>query len=258
MTEKFSHDIVKENIVSVCHRIETSAKNVGRTASDIKLLAATKTVCPETINYAIENGIKYIGENRVQELLEKYAYLDLNNAQLHFIGHLQTNKVKYIIDKVKMIHSVDSVKLASEIDKQAHKHGICMPVLAEINIAKEESKSGIYPELAEQFMYDLSRFENIKVCGLMSVPPKIELTSKTQFDNEITLENDEFYKNGKKIYKNQSFFQKIMKLFLDISAKKIDNIYMQELSIGMSDDFEQAIENGSTIVRIGRTLFGSR
>lgn len=258
MPEKFSHEIVKQNIDSVVLRINAAAINSERNPDSVKLLAATKTVCPETINFAIQNGVKYIGENRVQELLEKYSLLDLNNAELHFIGHLQTNKVKYIIDKVKMIHSVDSLKLAAEIDKQAYKHGICMPVLAEINIASEETKSGINPEQTEQFMYDLSKFENLKVSGLMSVPPKIDLLQICDNSDENVLENNEFYKNCKKIYKNRSFFQKIMKLFLDISAKKIDNIYMQELSIGMSDDFEQAIMEGSTIVRIGRTLFGSR
>ncbi len=258
MSEKFSLNIVKNNIDSVFEKISESAISVGRSPDDVKLLAATKTVDADTINFAVQNGIKYIGENRVQELLEKYNRIDLSNAEMHFIGTLQTNKVKYIIDKVKMIHSVDSLKLATEIDKQAFKKGICMNVLVEVNIGREESKSGVAPEQTLDFLYQLSRLENIKVCGLMTIPPKVDNSSGITNVDEISFSNNKFLNNGKKVYKNQSFFKKIMKLFLDISAEKIDNIYMQELSMGMSDDFEYAVREGATIVRVGRTLFGSR
>lgn len=251
MEGKFSKEIVLENIVSVKKKIDEAALIGGRNGKDVTLLAATKTVDAETINFAIDNGINCIGENRVQELLEKYDAINKENVDIHFIGRLQTNKVKYIADKVSMIHSVDSVKLAAEINKQCAKIGKIMNVLVEVNIGEEESKGGISPDELENFLVEISVFKNIKIVGLMCIPPKCEIGD---FNNE-NCENGE---NTKKSYKNQAFFKKIMKLFLDISGKKLDNIYMQVLSMGMSDDYEQAVIEGSTIVRIGRGLFGSR
>ncbi|MBO4950068.1 MAG: YggS family pyridoxal phosphate-dependent enzyme [Clostridia bacterium] len=251
MEGKFSKEIVLENIVSAKKKIDEAARIGGRNGKDVTLLAATKTVDAETINFAIDNGINCIGENRVQELLEKYDAINKENVDIHFIGRLQTNKVKYIADKVSMIHSVDSVKLAAEINKQCAKIGKIMNVLVEVNIGEEESKGGISPDELENFLVEISVFKNIKIVGLMCIPPKCEIGD---FDNE-NCENGE---NTKKSYKNQAFFKKIMKLFLDISGKKLDNIYMQVLSMGMSDDYEQAVIEGSTIVRIGRGLFGSR
>ncbi len=251
MEGKFSKEIVLENIVSAKKKIDEAALIGGRNGKDVTLLAATKTVDAETINFAIDNGITCIGENRVQELLEKYDAINKENVDIHFIGRLQTNKVKYIADKVSMIHSVDSVKLAAEINKQCAKIGKIMNVLVEVNIGEEESKGGISPDELENFLVEISVFKNIKIVGLMCIPPKCEIGD---FDNE-NCENGE---NTKKSYKNQAFFKKIMKLFLDISGKKLDNIYMQVLSMGMSDDYEQAVTEGSTIVRIGRGLFGSR
>lgn len=251
MEGKFSKEIVLENIISAKKRIDEAARLGGRSGNDVTLLAATKTVDAETINFAIDNGISCIGENRVQELLEKYDAINKENVDIHFIGRLQTNKVKYIADKVSMIHSVDSVKLAAEINKQCAKIGKVMNVLVEVNIGEEESKGGISPDELEDFLVEISAFENIKIVGLMCIPPKCEIGD---FDNE-NCENSE---STKKSYKNQAFFKKIMKLFLDISGKKLDNIYMQVLSMGMSDDYEQAVTEGSTIVRIGRGLFGSR
>ena len=241
MEGKFSKEVVLERIADAKKRIADAAERSGRRAEDVTLLAATKTVDADTINFAIRNGIKCIGENRVQELLEKYDAIEKDGVDIHFIGRLQTNKVKYIADKVCMIHSVDSVKLAKEIDRQCAKISVVMDVLVEVNIGGEESKGGISPENLEDFLREISVFRNIRVRGLMCIPPKCE--------------NDE---NTKKSYKNNVFFEKIMKLFLDISQKKLDNIYMQVLSMGMSDDYETAVEEGSTIVRIGRGLFGSR
>ena len=166
-----------------------------------ELLAAVKTVPPEYINYAIDCGVTLIGENRVSEVLEKYGRIDRTRAKLHFIGALQTNKVKYIIDKVDMIQSVDRESLASEIEKQAAKHGIIMPVLVEINIGGEESKSGIRPECALEFCKYLAALPHIRVSGLMAVPPK----------------------SGDQA-KNAEYFRKMRKIFIDISAAKVHNV----------------------------------
>ena len=255
---KNSFDEIKHNIDTVKSNIASACELAGRSQSEVTLLAATKTVHPDTINFAIQNGITCIGENRVQELLAKYDYIDRNNTDIHFIGQLQSNKVKYIVDKVSMIHSVDSVKLASEIDKQAYKHGKRMDILVEVNVGNEISKGGVSAEECLSFVESISRLENIRICGLMTIPPRIDDVYND--DNTLVSErkittNEQI---AKKIYKNSPFFEKIMKLFLDISAKKIDNIYMRELSMGMSDDYEEAVVNGSTIVRVGRTLFGSR
>ena len=258
MGEKFSHEVVLENIKAAKNSIRLAAERAGRNPDDVVLLAATKTVDADTINFAIENGIKCIGENRVQELLEKYDAINKSDVDIHFIGRLQTNKVKYICDKVSMIHSVDSLKLAGEIDKQCKKIGKVMNILVEINVGDEESKGGISFDGAEEFLKQISSYENIKVCGLMTIPPKCEESSFSSEIDENTTENEQTGNSTKKSYKNQAFFKKIMKLFLDISQKKLDNIHMQYLSMGMSDDYEQAVAEGSTIVRIGRGLFGSR
>ncbi len=258
MNGKFSLDVIKQNIDTVKNNIVCASELAGRNPSEITLLAATKTVDPDTINFAIHNGITCIGENRVQELVEKYDRIDRNNTDIHFIGHLQTNKVKYIADKVSMIHSVDSVKLAAEIDKQAYKHGKRMDVLVEVNVGNEISKGGVSVEECISFVEDISRMENIRICGLMTIPPRIDCEQNIDnysYSEQLITEDEQI---EKKIYKNRPFFKKIMKLFLDISAKKIDNIYMRELSMGMSDDYEEAIHEGATIVRVGRTLFGSR
>ena len=259
MAERLSHEQLLENIRDVKERIRAAAQSAGRSQDSVRLLAATKTVDPQTINFAIENGINLIGENRVQELVEKYDSIDRANADIHFIGRLQTNKVKYIIDKGSMIHSVDSLRLAQEIDRQAAKHGLVMDILAEINIGDEASKGGVAPENAQEFVLALSKFQNIRVCGLMTIPPAIKKSDN--FDEnppDLNAENGFYTADDKKVYKNSVYFKKIMKLFLDISAKKIDNIYMHELSMGMSDDFEEAVAQGATVVRVGRTLFGAR
>ena len=258
MDGKFSKEIVLERIKQTKENIKKAAQEAGRSEKDVVLLAATKTVDAETINFAIDNGIQCIGENRVQELLDKYDAINKDKVDIHFIGTLQTNKVKYIADKVSMIHSVDSVKLAKEIDKQCGKIGKVMNVLVEINIGREESKGGIMPEDCEEFLKEISVFKNIKVCGLMTIPPKCVDDNFEEKSTSFDTENCEKMSCSKISYKNRDFFKKIMKLFLDISEKKLDNIYMQYLSMGMSDDYEQAVTEGSNIVRVGRGLFGSR
>ena len=215
------------------------AENIQRISSELngkaRLLAATKTVPPEMINFAIDQGVDLIGENRVNELLEKYEFIDRDRVELHFIGALQTNKVKYIIDKVDMIQSVDRESLALEIERQAAKHGIVMPILAEINIGHEESKSGIDPKKAVEFCSFLNSLPHVKLRGLMAIPPKC-----TQ--------------NGD----NREYFCEMKKIFVDISHLNVDNNIMDILSLGMSDDYLTAVECGSTLVRIGSSIFGRR
>ncbi|MGN0453579.1 MAG: YggS family pyridoxal phosphate-dependent enzyme [Ruminococcus sp.] len=234
MTEKLLTD-VEYNYKIIEENIAKAAEQSGRNREDITFLAATKTVSAPVINHAISLGLRYIGENKVQELLQKYDEYDLDNASLQFIGHLQTNKVRQIIDKVDLIQSVDSLKLAKEISKQAQKIGKTANILIEVNIGGEESKSGVAPELLEDLLYQVSEIDNISVKGLMTIPPICE--------------------NKQKICK---IFHKMHNIFIDISSKKIDNIFMEVLSMGMSSDYIEAISEGATMVRIGSALFGER
>lgn len=231
--EKSSIDIFDENYKEISDKIAVAAKKSGRNPEDITLLAATKTVDVDVINHAIRSGIKYIGENRVQEFLSKYE--NYAPVHKHFIGHLQTNKVKDIIDKVELIHSVDSYRLAEEISKQAVKRNITVDVLLEINIGDEQSKSGFGFEEALDAVQKIACFEGIRVKGLMAIPPICENAEQ-----------------------NRPYFAKMKKLFIDIDDKKMDNSSMDILSMGMSDDYETAIEEGANMVRIGTALFGRR
>lgn len=218
---------------------EQVAENIARIKNQLggraRLLAATKTVCPEMINFALDHGVDLIGENRVNELLEKYEFIDRNKTEIHFIGALQTNKVKYIIDKVDLIQSVDRESLALEIERQAAKHGIVMPILAEINIGGEASKSGIEPEKIYDFCDFLASLPHLKLRGLMAVPPKCEKSEN-----------------------NREYFCKMKKIFIDISCKNVDNSIMDILSLGMSDDYLTAVDCGSNLVRVGSSIFGKR
>ena len=215
------------------------AENIARIKSELngraRLLAATKTVPPEMINFAIDQGVDLIGENRVNELLEKYEFIDRSRVQIHFIGALQTNKVKYIIDKVDMIQSVDRESLALEIERQAAKRNIVMPILAEVNIGNEATKSGVSPEQAMEFCEFLNTLPHVKLCGLMAIPPKCENSEN-----------------------NREYFCKMRKIFIDISSKNVDNNIMDILSLGMSDDYLTAVECGSNLVRVGSSIFGKR
>lgn len=233
MMEKLSAEEFDFNYKKVLGRLNNALIKSGRTSEEVTFLAATKTVDADSINYAISCGISFIGENRVQELLSKYDALI--PVHKHFIGHLQTNKVKDIIDKVEMIESVDSLKLAEEISKQALKKNITMDVLLEINIGGEESKSGFAPEEAEEAVRRVSQLEGLRVKGLMAIPP---------FESEPE--------------ESRKYFQKMYKLFIDIQDKKIDNSNICVLSMGMSDDFDIAVEEGATLVRVGSSLFGKR
>ncbi len=233
MTENSSVKIFDENYETVKEKVAAAAKKAGKNAEDIILLAATKTQDIETVNHAIERGINYIGENRVQEFVSKYGfYLPCHK---HFIGHLQTNKVKNIIEKAELIHSVDSLHLAKEISKQAKAAGITANILLEINIGKEQSKSGFCAEELEKALYDMAELDGVFIRGLMAIPPIAETPDA-----------------------NRKYFAKMQKLFVDIESKKTDNSSMDILSMGMSDDFEAAIAEGANLVRIGTALFGKR
>lgn len=233
MMEKLSIDIFNDNYKEITQNIARAAEKSGRKYEDITLLAATKTVDVEVINHAIEAGVSFIGENRVQEFLSKYE--QYNPVNMHFIGHLQTNKVKDIIDKVSLIHSVDSYRLAEEISRQAVKRNIIVNILLEINIGDEQSKSGFEYDEAVAAVEKIAKLGGIKIKGLMAIPP-------------ICASPDE----------NRPYFAKMKKLFIDIGSKKIDNSSMDILSMGMSDDYQVAIEEGATMVRLGTALFGRR
>ena len=225
---KYNYDFINEKIAE-------AAMKAGKTRDDITFLSATKTVEPEYINYAISLGLSYIGENKVQELLSKYDEYNLENCSLQFIGHLQSNKVKQIVGKVDLIQSIDSIKLAKEVSKCSLKNNITSDILVEVNIGKEENKSGVMPEMLEELVEEISTLPAVNVKGLMTIPPICE-------------KNDEI----------RRYFEKMNRLFLDISSKKLDNVSMDILSMGMSSDYYEAILEGANMVRIGSALFGKR
>ena len=234
MTARSLND-VEYNYKFINERIAEAAQKVGKSREDITFLAATKTVEPEVINHAISLGLDHIGENKVQELLSKYDSYNLENCSLQLIGHLQTNKVRQIVDKVDLIQSVDSVKLANEIAKQSLKLNKTTDILVEVNIGREANKSGVYPENLEELLCEISKIEGISVKGLMTIPPIC--------DNK---------------HKISKYFNNMHNIFIDISQKKLDNISMTILSMGMSADYYEAILEGANMVRIGSSLFGAR
>ncbi len=224
---------IKENLARVEEKITAAAEQSGRTRSDITFVAVTKTHPCDMINEAIALGVTDIGENKPQEVRDKFPYV--SPVKWHLIGHLQTNKVKYIIDKVCLIHSVDSVKLMDEIERQACKHGIDMDILIQVNISGEESKSGVAPDELEPLLLHAAELSRVKVKGLMTIAPKT--------DNPVT---------------NSVHFDNMRRLFIDISQKKYYNVNMSYLSMGMSGDYETAIKHGANMVRVGSAVFGER
>ena len=232
--EKRKADI-EYNLDVINEKIAESALKSGRKPEDVQLMAVTKTVDPIFINYALDYGVKLIGENRVQEMLRKKPDLHLQGVDKHLIGHLQTNKAGQIVGEVDMIQSVDSLKIAKEIGKQSAKKGIVTDVLLEINVGAEESKTGFSTSEFFESLYELSEIRDIQVKGLMTIPPICE-------------NNTELCK----------FFENMFNIYVDIKAKKLDNITMNILSMGMSGDYEEAIKCGSNLVRIGSSIFGPR
>ena len=226
---------ITENYKEITEKIAACAEKSGRTASDIRFMAVTKTVEPVYINHALSLGIDLIGENRVQEFLGKKDELKLDGVEKHLIGHLQTNKVRQIVGEVDSIDGVDSVKVAKEIGKVSQKTGITTDILLEVNIGAEESKFGFTPEYTKEAVYEIAEIAGVRVKGLMAVPPIC--------DDSV---------------KNRVFFENMYQLFIDIGAKKIHNINMEILSMGMSGDYDQAILSGANMVRVGSALFGAR
>lgn len=224
---------IKENLAEVERRITAAAERSGRKREDITFIAVTKTHPARMMNEAIELGVTDIGENKPQEVRDKYD--DVLPAKWHLIGHLQTNKVKYIIDKVCLIHSVDSIKLMDEIERQAAKHDLTMDILIQVNISGEETKSGVRPDEVYALLKHAGELSHVKVKGLMTIAPKS--------DNPM---------------ENSLHFDNMRKLFVDISRNVCDNVNMQYLSMGMSGDYETAIECGANMVRIGSAVFGAR
>lgn len=222
------------NLKYVESAINAACERSGRKRSDVTLIAVSKMNPPEAITAARECGINVFGENKVQELCDKIDILG-SEPEWHLIGHLQTNKVKYIIGKVKMIHSVDSLKLADAIDSASAKAGVVTDILLEINIAGEESKFGLKPEQLYNTICEISRMNNVRICGLMTVAPYTD--------------NPE---------ENRIHFRKMKELSVDIASKNIDNVNMNVLSMGMTGDYEVAIEEGATHIRVGTGIFGAR
>ena len=226
---------ITENVAAIREKIREAALAAGRDPGEISLCAATKMNGADAVREAIAAGVSCCGENRVQELTAKLAENAYEGAPVHFIGHLQTNKVKQVVGKVELIQSVDSLRLLTAIDKEARKQGIVQNILLEVNVGGEESKSGFHPNEVLPLVKTLGEFPNIRVKGLMTIPPISQ-------------------KNGD----NVKFFQKIYKIAVDINAVLEDNGMAEYLSMGMSDDYTDAIACGSTMIRVGTAIFGAR
>ena len=226
---------IAENVSNILSRIEAAALAAGRDPKTITLCAATKMNDSNAVREAIRAGIRCCGENRVQELTVKLSENAYDGAEIHFIGHLQTNKVKQVVGKVRLIQSVDSLRLLQAISREAVRQNIQQDILLEINIGQEESKSGFAMEDILPLLENMKDFPNVNVRGLMAIPPVCENPGD-----------------------NNKFFKEIHTLAVDIKRKKYDNVCMEILSMGMSDDFTDAIAHGSTMIRIGTAIFGAR
>ena len=226
--------MLQDNLIQVEQNIEEACRRAGRDRSEVTLIAVSKTKPAETLQEAYDLGVRVFGENKVQEMADKYEVLP-KDTRWHLIGHLQRNKVKYIIDKAVLIHSVDSLRLAQTIEKEAKKHNLTAHILIEVNVAREESKFGIFPEDLEALVDEIAKLPHIQVDGLMTIAPFVP-------DPE----------------ENRPVFRELRKLSVDISAKKVDNVNMSVLSMGMTNDYQVAIEEGATMVRVGTGIFGAR
>lgn len=226
--------MIKENLDRVQENIRNACARAGRKDDEVTLIAVSKTKPVPMLEEAYALGVRDFGENKVQELVDKAGQLP-KDIRWHMIGHLQRNKVKYIIDKAYLIHSVDSLRLAEEISKEAVKHGVTANILIEVNVAGEESKFGVSPEDTPGLIEEISRLPAIQVRGLMTIAPFVEKAE----DNRI-------------------IFNALQKLYVDISRKNIDNVHMDFLSMGMTGDYEVAVEEGATFVRVGTGIFGER
>ena len=226
---------ISENVARIRRELQDAAVAAGRDPSQIQLCAATKMNGADAVRQAIAAGVDCCGENRVQELVQKQSENAYEGAPVHFIGHLQTNKVRQVVGKVDLIQSVDSLLLLSAIDKEAARQGICQKILLEVNVGMEASKSGFAPEEIHGILEKAGDFPNLQVRGLMAIPPICEKSADSV-----------------------KFFQEMYNLSVDITAKKYDNVWVDVLSMGMSDDFREAISCGSTMIRVGTAIFGAR
>ncbi|MGB7604586.1 MAG: YggS family pyridoxal phosphate-dependent enzyme [Lutisporaceae bacterium] len=225
---------IKNNISAIKEEIKQACLKSGRSSEEITIIAVTKTIDIERINYAVDCGLLNLGENKVQEIMDKYDAVD-KSVKWNLIGHLQTNKVKYIIDKVELIHSVDSIKLAEEISRRAEKNNLIKDVLVQINVAMEETKFGINIEEAVDFVKSASSFNNIRIKGLMTIAP---------YDEDVE--------------KVRPIFRQLKKKFDELAQMNIPNTEMKYLSMGMSNDYNIAIEEGANMIRVGTAIFGKR
>ena len=226
--------MLKDNLKQVEDNIAKACARAGRDRSEVTLIAVSKTKPVEMLQEIYDEGVRTFGENKVQEICEKYEQLP-SDIEWHMIGHLQRNKVKQVIDKAALIDSVDSYRLAQEISVQAQKKNICMPILVEVNIAQEESKFGISADDTVQLVEEIAALPNLEIKGLMTIAPFVT-------DPE----------------ENRTYFRQIKQLSVDIKNKNIDNVSMDVLSMGMTGDYEVAIEEGATMVRVGTGIFGAR
>ena len=226
--------MIKDNIIQVENNIKNACKRAGRKPEDVTLIAVSKPKPVSMLTQAYESGCRHFGENKVQELVEKYEAMP-KDIKWHMIGHLQRNKVKYIVDKVYLIHSVDSVRLAEEISKEALKKQLKVSVLVEVNVAEEESKFGISTKEAADLITEISKFPGISIKGLMTIAPYVENAEE-----------------------NRQYFMRLRQLSVDIMNKNIDNVSMDILSMGMTGDYQTAVEEGASYVRVGTGIFGER
>ena len=226
---------IAENVARIKEEMTRAAIAAGRDPKQILLCAATKMNDADAVREAIRAGVDCCGENRVQELTLKLSQNAYAGAPVHFIGHLQTNKVKQVVGKVSLIHSIDSLRLLEAVHKEAARQGICQDILLEINIGNEESKSGFLLSQIYEILEQIGNFPAIRVCGFMAIPPICQNSTD-----------------------NHKFFQEMYNLSVDITEKKYDNVCVAILSMGMSDDFADAIACGSTMIRVGTAIFGSR
>ena len=226
--------MITENLEQVRKNIDEACRMAGRDPKEVTLIAVSKTKPVSMLKEAYDAGARCFGENKVQEIMDKHPQLP-EDIQWHMIGHLQRNKVKYIVDKVSMIHSVDSLRLAQTIEQEAAKHNVCVPVLLEVNVAQEESKFGLKMDEVLPLIETIADFPHIKVQGLMTIAPYVENAED-----------------------NRDFFRQLKKLSVDIEAKNINNVSMSVLSMGMTGDYQVAVQEGATMGRVGTGIFGER
>lgn len=226
--------MIRENIENVRENIKKACESSGRNTDEVTLIAVSKTKPVSMLQEAYDCGCRDFGENKVQELVEKWEQMP-KDIRWHMIGHLQRNKVKYIVDKVYLIHSVDSLRLAEEISKEAVKKNITVSILIEINVADEETKFGTSCEEACKLIEEIAKLPNLLIKGLMTIAPYVENAEE-----------------------NRQYFEKLRQIYVDIIHKNIDNVYMEQLSMGMTGDYEVAVTEGATYVRVGTGIFGER